>query len=204
MHISQYANQMIYSYGYFGLFIILLLEGLGLPLPIQFAFMATAYLIHINIMSTLPVIATATMGNLTGNILAYFLGQYGGKPIFKSINRFLGINDEDISKIKKWFDKYGSITNMVSRWIGITRTPAIWAAGLFRINFFSYTLFSFIGDLLWTIFWVLLFDKLQSNLNWFLTLQLEYKVLGILLIFSAFYISWYWFLRVFRSKREKV
>ena len=71
-------SEMLYSYGYYGLFIILLFEGLGLPLPIQLAFMATAYLIHIDTMSTLPVIVIATVGNLSGNIIAYYLGYYGG------------------------------------------------------------------------------------------------------------------------------
>ncbi|MDD4570516.1 MAG: VTT domain-containing protein [Tepidanaerobacteraceae bacterium] len=200
MSISQYAYQMLYSYGYYGLFIILLLEGLGLPLPIQLAFMATVYLIHINAMSVLPVIAIATVGNLSGNILAYYLGYYGGKPIFEKIKRILRIKDEDINRIKSWFDKYGSLTNMVSRWIGITRTPAIWAAGLFKIDFFSYALFSFIGDLLWTIFWVVLFTRAHSSLNWFLSLPFEYKALSLISLFFIVYISWRWFFKVFKNK----
>jgi membrane-associated protein len=200
MIISQYAYQMLYSYGYYGLFIILLLEGLGLPLPVQLAFMATAYLIHINTMSVLPVIAIATLGNLSGNIIAYYIGCYGGKPIFKKINRFLGIKEEDINRIKEWFDKYGSLTNMVSRWIGITRTLAIWTAGLFRIDFFSYALFSFIGDLLWVIFWVELFTRAHLGLNWFLYLPFEYKILGLMSLFLIAYLSWRWFFKVFRDK----
>jgi|LSQX01.3.fsa_nt_gb membrane-associated protein len=200
LSISQYAYQMLYSYGYYGLFIILLLEGLGLPLPIQLAFMATAYFIHINTMDVLTVIVAATAGNLSGNVIAYYLGHYGGKPVFQKINRFLGIKNEDINRIKGWFDKYGSITNMISRWIGITRTPAIWAAGLFKIDFFSYALFSFIGDLLWTVFWVELFTRAHSYVNSFLYLPFEYKVFGLIFIFFLVYISWRCFFKVFRNK----
>ena len=200
MSISKYTNKMLYAYGYYGLFIILLFEGLGLPLPIQLAFMATAYLIHIDTMSTLPVIVIATVGNLSGNIIAYYLGYYGGKPIFEKINRFLRIKDEDINTIKGWFDKYGSLTNMVSRWIGITRTPAIWVAGLFKIDFLSYALFSFIGDLLWTVFWVELFTRAHPSLNWFLSLSFEYKALGLTSLFFICYISWRLFFKVFKNK----
>ena len=174
-------------------------EGLGLPLPVQLA-LWLQHLIHINAMSTLPVIAIATVGNLSGNVIAYFLGSYGGKPIFEKVNRYLRIKSEDIQRIKEWFDKYGSITNMFSRWIGITRTPAIWAAGLFKINFFSYTLFSFIGDLFWVIFWVELFTRAQSSLYWLASLPLEYKVVGLASLFFLIYVCWRWFFEIFRNK----
>lgn len=196
---SQYVYQLLSSYGYYGLFFVLMFEGLGLPLPVQLAFMATAYLIHIKTMSTLPVIAIATAGNLSGNIIAYFLGSYGGKPIFEKINRYLWIKGEDIQKIKEWFDKYGSITNMFSRWIGITRTPAIWAAGLLKIDFFSYTLFSFIGDLCWVIFWVELFTRAQSSLYWLFSLSPEYKFIGLILLIFLIYVCWQCFFKIFRD-----
>lgn len=200
MSLPQTPNQFIYSYGYYGLFAFLVLEGLGLPLPVQIIFMATAYLIRIGAMSTCGVIIISTFGNLFGNIIAYYVGYRGGERIFEKLNKFLKISKEDITKIKKWFEKYGSITNLVSRWIGITRTPAIWVAGVFKINFLSYTLFSFIGDLIWTIFWVVLFNTASPYLHWLFTFFSQYSLLFLILIFIAIYLCWHWFYKIFKQK----
>lgn len=89
--LSQYAQNVLYSYGYFGLFAILMIEGMGLPVPVQLLFMATAYLIHRNSMSLTLVIVVSTFGNVCGNIIAYYLGYFGGRPFFDKNNKFLHV-----------------------------------------------------------------------------------------------------------------
>jgi len=199
-NLSQYAHHMLSMYGYFGLFFIMMLEGLGCPLPIQIVFVAAVVFIHKNLMSTLCVVIFAALGNLCGNIIAYYIGYYGGKPLFDRTHKFLKITYEDIEKYKIWFNKYGSVTNMISRWIGITRTPSIWAAGLLRINIYSYIIFSFIGDLVWTIFWIALFTRVRSNIYRLLSLPTEYKILGLCAIIAIMGIIWWYFFKVFKRK----
>ncbi|WP_422445217.1 DedA family protein [Thermoanaerobacterium sp. DL9XJH110] len=194
-----YASELIIKYGYFGLYLSLLAEGTGLPLPVQLLFMAAAYFVKIKKMSLINVIIIATAGNLSGNILAYYLVYYGGRPIIKRLNIFLKIKDEDIYKIKNWFNRYGGLTNMVSRWIGITRTPAIWAAGLFRIDFFSYVLFSLIGDFLWAVFWIVFYIKMYDNMRLLLGLPLEYKLVAVAVFLIFIFLAWDIFLKYFRK-----
>ncbi|MDI3481590.1 MAG: hypothetical protein PWQ97_1245 [Tepidanaerobacteraceae bacterium] len=198
-HLWQYSHEIITKYGYMGLYVGLLAEGTGLPLPVEFLFMIAAYFIKIDKMSLYTVIAVSTIGNLSGNILAYCIGYIGGPAVIKKLNKYFHIKDKEISMMKKWFNKYGGLTNMVSRWIGITRTPAIWAAGIFRINILSYTLFSFFGDFVWVVFWVMMYLKLYSEFHRFLNLGWEYKI-SILLIVVVFIIfAWKIFFNFLRK-----
>lgn len=185
--ISQEAYGLLSSYGYLGLFTVMLVEGTGLPLPIQLVFAAAAYLINSQRMSLTWVVIICTFGNWAGNLLAYYLGYKGG-PIFKKLNRRIGLDNESLGRVKVWFDKYGSFTTMISRWIGITRTPSIWAAGVLKIDLFTYAIFSAIGDLIWVVFWVLVCIHAFSAFNWLMELPGIIKVLGVAAIAFATFV----------------
>lgn len=196
----QNSYDILAKYGYAGLYFGLLAEGTGLPLPVQILFMIAAYFIKMSEMSLWRVILISAAGNLSGNILAYCIGYIGGPPVVNRLNRYLHMKDEDIKKVGEWFNRYGGVTNMISRWIGITRTPAIWTAGLLRINFLSYFIFSLIGDFFWAVFWMILYFKTYSEARKFLYLPWEYKI-GIAIIFAAFIIlAWKIFFKFFRKK----
>lgn len=199
---SHCAYNIVLRFGYLGIFIIFIIEGTGLPLPIQLLFVAAAYLIGSGKMSLISVVVIAATGNLLGNIIAYYLGFYGRKPIIDKLSRFLHIRFEDIKKIEKWFCKYGSLTNMVSRWIGITRTPAIWASGLFSINVYHYVLFSFIGNFVWALVSVLLYIEMFSSVDLLLALPIKYKVLIVITIVLIVVIVWRIFISYSRRQKE--
>lgn len=194
----QNSYDILTKYGYAGLYLGLLAEGTGLPLPVELLFMAAVYFISINQMSLSYVIAVATIGNLSGNILAYYIGYFGGPPVVDRLNRFLHMKDEDIKRIREWFDRYGGVANMISRWIGITRTPAIWTAGLLRINFLSYLVFSLIGDFFWATFWMILYFKTYSEIHRLLYMPWEYKAGAIMMFITFIVLAWKLFFRYFR------
>lgn len=196
--ISDFTYNLISGYGYLGLFLVLVIEGMGFPIPVQLLFMAEAYFINTNKMAITLVVAVATFGNLLGNIIAYYLGSLGGKPLVNKLYKFLKISKEDLEQVREWFCKYGSLTNMISRWIGITRTPAIWAAGIFGVNFFSFVLFSMIGNFVWALVSLILYIKLWSKINFLLNLPLGYKISIVVILILLVLVIWWVFLRYVR------
>ncbi len=200
-NVSINFYDILIKYGYYGLIFISFVEGIGIPLPVQLMFIFVAYLISAGKMSIINVVILTTIGNLLGNVLAYYLGYNGGMFLIKKLNKLLRIKTEDIEKIKGWFNKYGGITNMISRWIGITRTPAIWAAGIFKMNFSTYVIYSLIGDFIWALVSILLFIKLYSYVGFILNLPLIYKVGGFALIALIIFISWKICLKCLRNCR---
>ena len=134
-NVSINFYDILIKYGYYGLIFISFVEGIGIPLPVQLMFIFVAYLISAGKMSIINVVILTTIGNLLGNVLAYYLGYNGGMFLIKKLNKLLRIKTEDIEKIKGWFNKYGGITNMISRWIGITGHLPYGQPGFFKMNF---------------------------------------------------------------------
>ncbi|MCR4432017.1 MAG: VTT domain-containing protein [Tepidanaerobacteraceae bacterium] len=197
-HLWKYSHDIITKYGYFGLYASLLAEGTGLPLPVEFLFMVVVYFIKTDKMSLWQVIIVSAAGNLSGNILAYVIGYIGGPTVINRLNRYLRIDDREIAMMKEWFGKYGGLTNMISRWIGITRTPAIWTAGIFRINFLSYSLFSLLGDFIWVLFWIMTYLELYSQFHKYIYSAWEYKLIAFIIAAAFIVAAWKIFFKLIR------
>lgn len=196
-----FAYNIVQRFGYPAFFVIFTIEGIGLPLPVQLLFFVAAYLIKLNKISLITVVIVVTTGNLLGNIIAYYLGFYGREPIIDKLSQLLRIRSEDIYKVEKWFHKYGSLTNMISRWIGITRTPAIWASGIFNINIYYYIVFSFLGNLIWALVSIFLYLKIYSSIETITALPIKYKVFIVLSLAFVVILAWRVFFKYFNKTR---
>lgn len=144
------------GYGYPALFFGLALEGTGLPGPVELLFLGAGVLVHEGRLDVLGIIMVTAIGNLVGNLGGYAMGAWGGRPLVLRFGRHLGINEGALAQIAVWFDRYGGRTVAVSRLIGVTRTPAIWASGLVGMGLWVYAGWAFLGDLVWATIWTYL------------------------------------------------
>lgn len=101
--------------------------------------------IHTNLFTFLAiVIAAAFIGNLVG----YWIGHVVGPKVFQRKDaKFL--KPEYVEKSQKFFERYGPITVMLARFVPIVRTVATVMAGVGRMNFKLYALYSAIGGVVW-------------------------------------------------------
>lgn len=140
-------------YGYAGVFLGTAIEGTGLPAPVEILFFASGLMVAQGKLSLVLVGFLGALGNTLGNVGGYAIGFYGGRPVVRQLSTWLGVSADALIRVEGWFHRYGSATLFISRLIGITRTPAILGAGLGRMPFRSYLLWSFLGDSVWSYFW---------------------------------------------------
>ncbi|WP_424911166.1 DedA family protein [Thermovenabulum sp.] len=148
--------EFIIRYGYAGIFLFLFYEGTGMPGPVQIIFIAAAYLIKKGSLNLFKVILYITLGNLSGNILAYFVGRFKGKRFVKSLLKKLKVKEDVYRRIERWYKNKGGYVVFISRLIGLPRTPAIWLSGVAGIDLIEYVVFCFLGDLVWATIWTLM------------------------------------------------
>lgn len=133
------------TYTYFILFPIAILEGHVISLIVGFL----AQLGYVN-----PFIAGAVImsGNLTGDILIYWIGYYKGEKFLNRWGKYVGITSMSIEKSKKLFSNHHSKLLFISKLTnGFGLMIAIlFTAGLARVPFRTYLLWNFLGELLWT------------------------------------------------------
>ncbi len=141
------------EYVYFLLFVLLLIEGIGVPgIPFEAIFLAAGYYIQTGEMSFVGAVAVGTLGNLAGNLIGYWLGA---KTVPVLLRRFTCSRamkrGQNIAM--SWFERYGAAVVVISRWFGLIRTPTIVGAAAMGMKPGPYTFYSAIGAFTWTLAW---------------------------------------------------
>jgi membrane-associated protein len=85
----------------------------------------------------------------TGNTINYLLGSYLGPKVFKEKNKILKL--EYYQETHAFFEKYGAVAVILSRFMPIIRTIAPFVAGVSAMPFLKYSLYNIIGGASWIL-----------------------------------------------------
>ena len=137
------ADDLILQFGYFGIFLVLVLGGLGLPVPEEAPIIVAAILSRKGTMSVVPALAACFTGVLVGDFVVYFLGFFYGEKVlsFPLTRKFLTKAREE--QIKGYFHRHGVKILIIGRFAVGFRTAAYLTAGILRLP----TLKLFLTDL---------------------------------------------------------
>ncbi len=142
------------SYGYIGVLVLIFLENIFPPIPSELILLASGFLITKTNLNIFIMIIFATLGSLLGGILLYYLSSLLNKnTLIKLINskalRFLNLKEKDIDLSFNWFNKKGNISVLICRCIPILRSLISLPAGIFKMSFIKFLLYTIIGSLVW-------------------------------------------------------
>lgn len=137
------ADDLILQFGYFGIFLVLVLGGLGLPVPEEAPIILAAILTRKGTMHWAPALGSCFAGVLVGDFVVYFLGYFYGEKVlsFPLTRKFLTKARE--SQIKGYFHRHGVKILILGRFAVGFRTAAYLTAGILRLP----TLKLFLTDL---------------------------------------------------------
>lgn len=142
------------SYGYIGVLVLIFLENIFPPIPSELILLASGFLITKTNLNIFIMIIFATLGSLLGGILLYYLASLLNKnTLIKLINskalRFLNLKEKDIDLSFNWFNKTGNISVLICRCIPFLRSLISLPAGIFKMSFIKFLLYTIIGSLVW-------------------------------------------------------
>ncbi|MFA7324679.1 MAG: VTT domain-containing protein [Candidatus Nanopelagicales bacterium] len=101
--------------------------------------------IHLNLgVATVLLMIAAIAGNITG----YWIGKKSGPALFRKPDSRL-FRREYVDKTHAFFDKYGARAIVMARFVPIVRTFITAVAGIGRMDFRQYFIYSAIGGALW-------------------------------------------------------
>lgn len=150
-HLIDGITHLIATLGYPGILLLMALESACIPVPSEaimpFAgaqITAPAGHFHPNIWVLTLV---GALGNLIGSILVYWVGHTGGRQFLDKYGKFVLIRKRDLDKSDAFFHKYGDWTVFFGRWLPIVRTFISLPAGIARMNFPKFCVFTFVGAL---------------------------------------------------------
>ena len=140
---------LLVPYGYALVFILILLESAGLPLPGETLLILAATLASVSRLSIVGVIIAAAIGAILRDMGGYWIGRRGGTFLLK---RILGRNYEGhISKGRAFFNRYGAGAVFLAMFVPGVRVIGANLAGVTEMPFSTFTFFNAAGGLAWAV-----------------------------------------------------
>lgn len=198
----ELLKYMVDRFGLWGIFLILAVEGLGIPFPTQIAYLGAVALLNSRKFTPFTLIMVISLGNLCGNVATNLLLRSDRKKIIKFFERLLRIKKETLESVNRFFVKYGIFAVPVARIIGVPRTPVIFLAGISKMNFYEYVISSFIGNTIWATFYVYFYWYGFSFFKFLYKKDTHLFWLAILGLVCIVIIAWTIFLKLWRRRRR--
>jgi membrane protein DedA with SNARE-associated domain len=114
--------------------------------------------------SLIAVTLVGTFANLVGSWIAYAVGYYGRIDILEKHGRKLHIKPSHLEWADRWFQRHGDATVFFTRMLPVIRTFISLPAGVARMPFWRFTVFTVAGCLPWVF--LLAFIGKQVGANW--------------------------------------
>ncbi len=139
----------ISHYGYFGIFSLLVLGIVGLPVPDETLMTLIGYLIYKGNLQLLPAFLSAYLGSIIGISISYAIGSTFGHYALIKYGHFIHITEERLKKAHNWFEKIGRWALLIGYFIpGVRHVVAI-LAGTSELQRWEFALFAYTGAFLW-------------------------------------------------------
>lgn len=147
-------TKLLVDYGLILVFIVVALESAGLPfLPGELALIAAALLAQPgkHHFSILAVIVVAASGAIGGYIAGYWLGRLGGRRLLGRWEFVKRYADRALPPAERFFERHGSKTIFIGRFVVLLRATAAWLAGITGMSWWRFLVWNVAGAVVWAV-----------------------------------------------------
>lgn len=162
--LSSIIINIISATGYPGIFGLMTLESACIPVPSEVIMPFSGFLVWSGRFELLPVVVWGALGNLMGSIIAYGIGVWGGRRLVTKYGKYFLISSHDLALTESWFARYGQATVFFSRLLPVVRTFISLPAGIARMPFKKFCVYTLAGSLPWSF--VLAYAGRLAGENW--------------------------------------
>ncbi len=190
-HFQQIAISLIDHYGYGGLFFVLVLGNIGAPIgaeivmPLAGALTATGHLPNLAL-----TILVSVLGELGGGTIGYIVGRFGGRPLVERYGRYVHLTHENLDRVHAFFERYGSFSIFICRFIPVIRGIVSIPAGVAEMNLMQFYLWYALGSAIFCGALIWLGAALGAHLDMVLPLVHKTGLIATVLALVAIVVVW--------------
>jgi membrane protein DedA with SNARE-associated domain len=191
--LTRDVTATVSSWGYAGIFLLMLFEASSLPVPSEVVLPFSGYLISLGQINLWLTILVSTLAGITGSLVDYYVGMKGIDLLTrrKALGKLL-LNKARLETAERWFNKYGSLVVFLGRFVPGFRTLVSFPAGAVKMSLTRFIAFTLAGCLVWNAF--LTYIGVYVGTNWREVAGVShYVIIGvvavILVAFVVFLIS---------------
>jgi membrane protein DedA with SNARE-associated domain len=168
--VVHFMTDEVAQYGYLAVFILMVLESACVPIPSEVTMLFGGALASASFaapgreLDLVWVGVAGVSGNLLGSWLAYWVGAVGGRPLIDRFGRYLLTRPHEVDRAHAWFERHGEAAVFFSRLLPFVRTFISLPAGVARMRFWRFTLYTVLGCVPWCF--ALAFAGYKLGENW--------------------------------------
>jgi membrane protein DedA with SNARE-associated domain len=145
-------QQSLQSGGYAYVVFLMALESSVVPLPSELIIPPAVLLVLAGkSQMTVPgIVLAATLGSWIGATAMYWVSRVAGRPFVMKFGSYFLMPPEKIERAERWSDRFGSVGILISRVLPVIRHLIGIPAGIMRMNYLKYSIYTVIGSGFWS------------------------------------------------------
>ncbi|MBE9053251.1 DedA family protein [Nostocales cyanobacterium LEGE 11386] len=189
-NIQEFAHQ----YGYWAIFLGILLENLGIPLPGETVTLVGGFLAGSDELSYWLVLGDAVAGAVIGGACGYWIGKLGGWPFLLQVGKIFRISEERLLNIKEQFSQNATKAVFFGRFFALLRIFAAPLAGIAEMPFRKFFVYNLAGASAWASVMVTLafFAGRVVSLEQLVAWVSEFAIAALLILVALIAIPLWW------------
>jgi membrane protein DedA with SNARE-associated domain len=152
LHLRDWYLASLQSGGYPLIVLLMAMESSIIPLPSEFVIPPAAHLAATGQipMSLTGIVLAGTLGSWIGATCMYWAARIAGRPLILRYGRYFLVPPEKVELAERWSNRHGAFGIFFSRLLPVVRHLIGIPAGLIRLDFKTYSIFTVIGSALWS------------------------------------------------------
>jgi len=147
--VVQFVIHVISTGGYAGIAALIVLNSCGIPIPSEVILPFSGYLAYLGRFNLFLVATAGAVGCNIGSAIAYWIGAKGGRPLVERYGKWVLMSQHDLDRMRRFFERYGSIAILVGRMLPLVQTYVAFPAGIGRMPRLRFHIYTTIGSWIW-------------------------------------------------------
>ena len=188
--VQEFVFQVMDSFGYIGIFALILIENLFPPIPSEVILTFGGFMTTYTSMAPAGVTAAATAGSVLGAVILYYAGRLIPQKRLEHlldgrVGHMLHFQREDVGDAMEWFEKRGMAAVLICRCVPIIRSLISIPAGMAGMRMLPFRLLTAAGSRVWNTALVLAGAAAGASWERILEAMEAYSNAAVLLIGAA-------------------
>jgi membrane protein DedA with SNARE-associated domain len=147
---GAYLEHLLHAYGYAAIFAVIALENVGLLVPGETILISSAiFAATTHELNVVAIVITAAAAAFGGSVAGCAIGRYGERHLLHRYGRYFHIDERDLRLGRYLFARYGGRVVFAARFVAFLRALAGLLAGINRMDWKRFMLFSGLGAAVW-------------------------------------------------------
>ena len=147
---TQWLINLVGTWGYIAIFVTMTAESAGVPISSEIVVPLGGALASQAKLNFVLVVLTASLANLTGSLIAFYLTRrFGERVVLSRAGRWMGLSKGHLRLAHRFFDRFGLWAVFVGRLLPIVRTYISFPAAISKMGYLWFSIATVAGAIPW-------------------------------------------------------